>query len=239
MLVVAHRTLPPYAPENSIRGIRTTNESGADAVEFDVRRTVDGVAVLMHDRTAWRTTRGAWLVRVLPVRVIPSKWVRRLRLRDDGSPVPTLAEALAALPLDVLVAIDVKHASATRAVLAAVHAQRLESRAMVWSERSHAVRTAARDAPAVEVALLRDARAPAAVQRFLDDAVRLGARAISAHWDTVTPEFLDRAHARGLTVYSWCEELARLPEKRGMALDGVVTEWPAETRAVLDRATED
>ena len=95
MIVVAHRACPRYAAENSIDGIRKARELGADAVEIDVRRTLDGVPILMHDRTAWRTARCPW-----PVRLMPSGWVRRLRLRGSGAPVPTLRAALAALPAE-------------------------------------------------------------------------------------------------------------------------------------------
>ena len=101
--MIAHRTLPRDAPENSIEGIRRAAELGADAVELDVRRTLDGVPILMHDRTPWRTARVFW-----PVRLLPSSSARRLRLRGSREGVPTLAEALRALPSRLSVAIDVQ-----------------------------------------------------------------------------------------------------------------------------------
>lgn len=51
-LVIAHRTCPRDAPENSLEGIARATELGADVVEVDVRRTADGVPVLVHDRPA-------------------------------------------------------------------------------------------------------------------------------------------------------------------------------------------
>jgi len=225
VIVVAHRACPRYAAENSIDGIRKARELGAGAVEIDVRRTLDGVPILMHDRTAWRTARCPW-----PVRLMPSGWVRRLRLRGSGAPVPTLRAALAALPAGLSIAIDVKHASATDRVVAEVlRGSEVASRVMVWSGRAKAVRVAARALPGNEVSLSREATSRRALRRFLDDAVRLGARGISARWAVVTADFLDRAHACGLRVYSWCEQLDWVAEKRGLPLDGVITDWPVET----------
>lgn len=57
-LVIAHRGNSAHAPENTVEALRQAVELGADALEFDVRMTRDGVAVLMHDATLHRTTSG-------------------------------------------------------------------------------------------------------------------------------------------------------------------------------------
>jgi len=57
-LVIAHRGNSAHAPENTIEAIQSAVELGADAVEFDVRLTRDGVPVLLHDATLDRTTSG-------------------------------------------------------------------------------------------------------------------------------------------------------------------------------------
>ena len=48
-VIIAHRTSPRDAPENSLEGIRRSAELGADYVEVDVRLTRDGVPVMLHD----------------------------------------------------------------------------------------------------------------------------------------------------------------------------------------------
>lgn len=55
-LVIAHRGNRAWAPENTIAALRQAAELGADALEFDVRLSRDGVAVLIHDHTVDRTT---------------------------------------------------------------------------------------------------------------------------------------------------------------------------------------
>ena len=60
-LVVAHRGASVEYPENTIEAFEAAIV-GADAVEFDVRMTADGHAVVMHDPDVSRTTDGTGLV---------------------------------------------------------------------------------------------------------------------------------------------------------------------------------
>lgn len=55
-IVIAHRGNRVALPENTIEALRQAVELGADAIEFDVRLTRDGVPVLMHDPDLDRTT---------------------------------------------------------------------------------------------------------------------------------------------------------------------------------------
>lgn len=54
----AHRGGGTLAPENTLAAMEKGREAGYRAVEFDVKLSADGVAVLMHDATLGRTTSG-------------------------------------------------------------------------------------------------------------------------------------------------------------------------------------
>jgi len=58
VLVVAHRGDWRNHPENSIRAIESAIAMGVDVVEIDLKKTKDGVLILMHDATIDRTTSG-------------------------------------------------------------------------------------------------------------------------------------------------------------------------------------
>ena len=60
--MVAHRGASVEQPENTIEAFEAAIDAGADAIEFDVRLTADGVPVVMHDPDVARTTDGAGLV---------------------------------------------------------------------------------------------------------------------------------------------------------------------------------
>ena len=226
-IVIAHRTCPRDAPENSIQGIRFAAQAGADAVEVDLRRAVGGVPVLLHDPLLVRTAFVPW-----PVAWTPAAVVQRLRTRGGGRP-PTFAAALAALEGNVKMAVDVKDPGAGAATVRTVRETASEDKVLLWSQHEAAVRHMARELPDVECALLRDAFGDANIERFLTDAVDFGARAISAHQDTVTPAFLGEARRRGLRVYCWIQQLDRHEELLALGLDGVVTDWPARARELL------
>jgi glycerophosphoryl diester phosphodiesterase len=87
-LRIGHRGAVAHAPENTLRGFRRAAELGADAVEFDVRWTADGQAVLAHDPYLTRTD-GC----VLPVRHSTLAELRTVDL-GEGERVPTFAEAV-------------------------------------------------------------------------------------------------------------------------------------------------
>lgn len=58
VLVVAHRGDWRDQPENSVRAIESAIAMGVDVVEIDLKKTKDGVLILMHDETIDRTTSG-------------------------------------------------------------------------------------------------------------------------------------------------------------------------------------
>ncbi len=222
-LVIAHRTGAGHAPENSLVGITTSAGLGADAVELDVRRTLDGVPVLMHDVTGWRTAR--W---PLPVRLTPLSWWRRRVCLRSGGAAPTLEDALRALPTGLRAALDLKDAGSAPAALAVVQRLGLDDRVLLWVRDPATVRGLVARAPHIEATLLRDSHHDAAHRRYLDDAVGCGAGGVSLHQDALHPWVLRSARERGLTVYSWLRTIAAHRDRAGAGtrLDGVVTDWP-------------
>jgi len=56
--IIAHRGYSSRAPENTLVAIEAAIAAGADAVEFDLHVTADGVPVLFHDEDLPRTSTG-------------------------------------------------------------------------------------------------------------------------------------------------------------------------------------
>jgi glycerophosphoryl diester phosphodiesterase len=57
-IVIAHRGNRVAAPENTLEALSEAVDLGADALEFDVRVSRDGIPVIIHDATLDRTTSG-------------------------------------------------------------------------------------------------------------------------------------------------------------------------------------
>ena len=109
VLVSAHRGGPVRGlPENAVETFEYALNHAPALIETDVRKTADGVLVLMHDETLDRTTTGTGRVDEVTFAEI-----RRLRLVADDSVVtafrvPTLAEALAWADGRATLLLDVK-----------------------------------------------------------------------------------------------------------------------------------
>lgn len=108
-ILIAHRGEHRRHPENTLSAIQGAIDAGADYVEMDVRRSRDGVHLLMHDATLDRTTDGKG-------RVADMDWseLSRRTVRTSGSTngptdrIPRLEEALKATRGRIRIYLDFK-----------------------------------------------------------------------------------------------------------------------------------
>lgn len=93
--VIGHRGAKGTSPENTLASIREAHAMGMEWVEFDVKLSADGIAILMHDETLDRTTDGRGAVAQAPFAAIAGLdaggW---FDARFAGEPVPTLEAVL-------------------------------------------------------------------------------------------------------------------------------------------------
>ena len=139
--MVAHRGDSAHAPENTMPAFERAVRLGADALEFDVRLSADGVAVVHHDPTLDRTTSGAGPVAartLADVRGLDAAahftpdGGRTFPFRGRGVRVPTLDEVLGAWP-EVPVLIEIKVAEASAEVRRVLDRHAAAGRAVVAS----------------------------------------------------------------------------------------------------------
>jgi glycerophosphoryl diester phosphodiesterase len=118
-IVIAHRANHEHAHENTLTAIEHAIDAGVDYVELDVRRTVDGQYVLMHDGTVDRMTDGHGQVAQMTLAQL-----RALRVRDPKRPqiapdhIPTFDEVLLLIKGRINVYLDFKEGD--RAVVAKI-----------------------------------------------------------------------------------------------------------------------
>jgi glycerophosphoryl diester phosphodiesterase len=230
-LIIAHRTAPAFAPENSLEGMRIAFEQGADGVEIDLRMTLDQRTYLMHDNSMARTT--GW---ALPLELTPSFWARTRRLQSGHEAVPSLKQALDALPQDRLVAVDVKTPWAILPLAAAVRKRRIAGRTLVWCSSALVVQYAVRRNLGWEVAHYKDFEDSRNNRAFIETARRIGAQAVSLDWRAIDTELVAFAHERGLSVYSWHKDYELAESKLTAGLDGIITDYPARAREAVTEA---
>jgi glycerophosphoryl diester phosphodiesterase len=119
--VVAHRGDSAHAPENTLEGLLQGAALGVDALEFDVRLTRDGHAVVIHDATVDRTTNGEGPVAGLTLEQVQNLDAgfrftpdggRSFPWRGRGVTIPALDNVLDAFPsMPIIVEIKASAAS--------------------------------------------------------------------------------------------------------------------------------
>jgi glycerophosphoryl diester phosphodiesterase len=137
--VIGHRGNRAHAPENTLPSLLDAVALGADALEFDVQVTRDGVLVLLHDLTLDRTTdaTGALSAYTLAdlrridagARFTPDG--RDFPWRGRGAGIPLFDDVVEALPRTLPFIIEIKTPMATPAVMAAIKRHGLAERVIV------------------------------------------------------------------------------------------------------------
>lgn len=95
--VTAHRGDWRNAPENSLRAFQYAAQMGVDIVELDLKKTKDGVVVIMHDGTIDRTTNGKGKPADYSFDEIRKFGLRNGIGRVTKNQIPTLKEVMLAL----------------------------------------------------------------------------------------------------------------------------------------------
>src|SRR5262249_45378417 len=113
--IVGHRGAPRRARENTLDSLDWAESLGVDAIEFDLRQTRDGEAVLFHDEDV---VLGGQRV---PARSFTSRAIDRLRPRSESgaSRSPRLEEVLHRYGHDMRYMIEVKTSGSTQLALMA------------------------------------------------------------------------------------------------------------------------
>jgi glycerophosphoryl diester phosphodiesterase len=189
MLRLAHRGDWRHAPENTLAALQAALAvPGCDGVEFDVRLSADGVPVLYHDETLQR-------VHGRPERVDA---VGARELEDIG--VPSLADALHAIPHRATVDVDLKglHDRTVVEVLASGRGPGLVS-AVVSSFEPVTLERVGGLAPAWPRWLNTWNLSDATIRQ----AVELGCQAISVDFHAIDHGSLAAARTAGLDVAAW------------------------------------
>jgi len=140
-LIIAHRGNAADAPENTIESFAQAIALGADALEFDVRVTRDGVPVVIHDETLYRTTGQRDFVAEMTAKQLSHADAGATFSKDAGISfpyrargltVPTLATVLQRFS-EVPLLIEVKVPEAVEAVWRVLEAAGATARSVVGS----------------------------------------------------------------------------------------------------------
>ncbi|MBO0982443.1 glycerophosphodiester phosphodiesterase family protein [Rathayibacter sp. SD072] len=236
--VIAHRGFGPDRIGNTLESFERAIAAGADLLETDVRATVDGIAVLVHDA---EVLDGSGIVH----RIADERWEDLARVvLPGGERLVSLEDALRRLP-QARFNVDVKAREAVVPTADAVGRLAAADRVLLtsFSERRRAaavrllpgVATSA-SAPRFVAALLgAHLGAPLPVRLALAgiDALQVPESALGLR--VATPPVLARLRASGAEIHLWTiNDPERMRHLLALGVDGLVTDRTDLARAAVD-----
>ena len=237
-LVIAHRGASAIAPENTLAAFERAFKLGADAVELDAKRTLDGEVVTFHDPTLRRTTGAAGSV--------GSRTLRELRSLDAGAwkseafrgeRIPTLSEVLETIGRRLLVNIELSdywggQERLVERVVAIVQAHRMSVRVLLSSFDSGALASARKMAPEIARGHLVGPTWLAYRDFFRQ---KVPVTALHPHESRVRRDRIEAAHRSGCRVHVYTvQEEERMRTFWAWGVDGLITDLPDVARRVRD-----
>ena len=214
MLVIAHRGYHDAVPENTMAAFEAAVAVGANGIETDVRISLDGLPVLIHDR------------------IIASGQAVAELIRSDieqiaGHQVPTLDEALEHFP-GILWNVEIKVIKALSSVISVIKKHQAGHRIIVTSFRHDLVAICASSLK-VNCGLLL-AHRPRTLSSLLADLNYNGNPRINHivwDYDVLDGDLLKQASLDGFRnfVYGPVTK-AEHDDCRELGVDGVITDYP-------------
>lgn len=237
--VIAHRGASGYAPENTLPAFQLAVDQGADALEFDIQISADGVPIVIHDPTLDRTTDLGGLICSLPYRRIRAADAGAHWTSDDGRTfpwrgrrihVPTLHEVVTSFP-DMPLVIEIKtrqaqeivqrvlseHDATGRCIVAASDLAALD----MFDSGAWSLGAAMEEIGSLKFPLLYGRRADSVRYRGLFVPERYWG------WPIPTRRFVGAARRIGCPVHVWTVNRVSAAKRLwGRGVAGIITNFP-------------
>ncbi len=237
--IVSHRAHAGTHPENTLLGIQAALDDGVEAIEIDVRRTIDGGLVLMHDTTFTRTTGDRRVVSETPTAEATALQVLPLDPAQQPQPVPLLEDALRLIDGKAAIVIDFLDDAIADDLIALVKRAGVASWTWWTAHDPKLAERLATEAPGSKSYLGWSAsdRRYASPIDALDVCVRRGLAGINANHVDIDESVVRYAHREALEVGVWTvNDPKRMSALLRMGVDAITTDFPRALQAVRDRA---
>jgi glycerophosphoryl diester phosphodiesterase len=233
-LVIAHRGASAYAPENTMPAFELALRQGADMIETDVRRSADGVLVLLHDETTAR-----WDGRKR--RVARCSFAELQMLDVAGARVATLAEACAfAREKGMRLNVEIKVLGIGAQVVQTLRSEQVEEQVIISSFKPAALREVAAVGPKLPRGYLMGSESYRPDIRFRESwpfaALR---RSSSTAWHPAyqlpfLAWLIPRVRQAGYQVHVWTvDDVAVMRRLIALGVDGIITNTPDVLRGLI------
>ena len=213
-LKIGHRGARAYEVENTIESFKKAVALGANAIEFDVRRSGDGELIICHDDN---------LKRVFNIDLpVHETSLADLKKATDNRLV-TLAEALQSAGKNVLkVLVELKETGYEKKVLDAVKKAKQEERVIIISFHTEALNVVRDLDKMIETGLIYTK-----FKNPVEAALKLQARYLLPLYRFTHTKDIEKAHKNDLKVIVWTINTAEEAKAYiAKGVDGIATDRP-------------
>lgn len=230
--ILAHRTGPAPAPENTLAALELAIEQGADVAEIDVMRTADGTVVVFHDRDLMRMARDPRRIE----NVSYSEINAITQIPEGGFPgeerrIATLEEMLLRGKDRIKFMIELKYYNfdpgLAQAVLTIVNQTGMMDQVSVASLQIDPILDLSRLAPELEVGYI------SAISIGSPD--RLPVHYFAFQHQQVKGSLIKTASDNGIDIYAWTVNTpGQIAKMVNLGVNGIITDRPSAAKNVLE-----
>jgi glycerophosphoryl diester phosphodiesterase len=209
-LRIGHRGAAGHAPENTLLSIETALSLGAEVIEIDVHRSLDGELIVMHDDRVDRTTSGSGYIRDLTLAQLRTLCV------------PTLAEAVQAVKgrASLMIELKVRHIVPAVVRIAANNPDVAVFYASFF--HSELLRVRELDRGAQTIALFECV--PVSLTAF---AIEAQATHAGVAFQSLEPDLVRALKDAGLAVFTYTvDDPDEIGYARSLGVDGLISNFP-------------
>ncbi|MCD9021769.1 glycerophosphodiester phosphodiesterase [Cohnella silvisoli] len=240
--IVAHRGSSGYAPECTLSAYRLGVNMKADYIEIDLRQTLDGELIAMHDETVNRTTNGSGAVKNMTLAEIKAldagSWYNETEFVDEK--VPTLREIFEAFGKDTHYMLETKapeeNSGLEEKVWALVKEFELTDHVAIQSFSKESLLKFRERSNNVPLFQLFWYDRPAQISEALLEEISAYANGIGANFLRINENYVRKVKQAGLLMYPYTvNHKANMTKAVRWGVDGVHTDYPDRFKEVVDK----
>jgi glycerophosphoryl diester phosphodiesterase len=191
-MLIAHRGYSAMYPENTMTSFR---KARSKVIEFDVRKTLDNVPVVIHDRSLDRTTTGTGEIK-------KHTWehIQNLHIKGGTERVPSLDQVLETFGDEYSYNIEIKSSDTASVVVDSIKKSSLPyGNTLVTSFKWDEIKTVRKLDDRINTGLISIVRP----ERAIRECVRLGCEVAVLNHLSITRDVVNYANERGIEVYAY------------------------------------
>ncbi len=241
--IIAHRGSSFDAPENTVAAAQLAWEQGCRAVEIDVFLTGDGRVMVMHDRSAMRTTGADMDIETSDSLSLSTLDAGRWKGEAfAGEKVPFVEEIIEIIPPDGVLFVELKTGVRIVPVIAEIVRNSLKSAQICFiSFDLEAISAIKKMMPQNTAYWLRSSKYDEQRQMYaphgselIDIAKEHGLDGLNVSYRGVTEAFCKQVKAAGLGMYVWTvDDCADAKRMKNYGVQGIATNRPVHIKECL------